>query len=62
VSTWVPDPESAVARLREELRPGDVVLVKASRAASLERVALAIADDTETGSAGGSGVKGSGAR
>jgi UDP-N-acetylmuramoyl-tripeptide--D-alanyl-D-alanine ligase len=61
-STWVPDPESAVARLREELRPGDVVLVKASRAASLERVALAIADDTETGSAGGSGVKGSGAR
>ena len=31
--------------LRSELRPGDVVLVKASRAASLERVALAIADD-----------------
>jgi UDP-N-acetylmuramoyl-tripeptide--D-alanyl-D-alanine ligase len=42
---WVPDAETATARLRAELRPGDVVLVKASRAASLERVALAIAED-----------------
>ena len=44
-STWVPDVDAAVRTLRAELRPGDVVLVKASRAASLERVALAIADD-----------------
>lgn len=50
-SSWVPDVDAAIALLREELRPGDVVLVKASRAASLERVALAIADDTEAGSA-----------
>jgi UDP-N-acetylmuramoyl-tripeptide--D-alanyl-D-alanine ligase len=43
---WVPDAEAAVRVLREELRPGDVVLVKASRAASLERVALAVAEDS----------------
>jgi len=47
-STWVPDVAAAVSVLRAELRPGDVVLVKASRAASLERVALAIADDCGT--------------
>jgi UDP-N-acetylmuramoyl-tripeptide--D-alanyl-D-alanine ligase len=46
-SSWVPDVEAATVLLRRELRPGDVVLVKASRAASLERVALAIADDTD---------------
>jgi UDP-N-acetylmuramoyl-tripeptide--D-alanyl-D-alanine ligase len=45
-SSWVPDVDAAVRMLRAELRPGDVVLVKASRAASLERVALAIADDS----------------
>ncbi|MDT4977486.1 MAG: UDP-N-acetylmuramoyl-tripeptide--D-alanyl-D-alanine ligase [Pseudonocardiales bacterium] len=44
-ASWVPDAEGAIAVLRNELRPGDVVLVKASRSASLERVALAIADD-----------------
>jgi UDP-N-acetylmuramoyl-tripeptide--D-alanyl-D-alanine ligase len=51
-SSWVPDVDAAVARLRADLRPGDVVLVKASRAASLERVALAIADDTSSGPEG----------
>jgi UDP-N-acetylmuramoyl-tripeptide--D-alanyl-D-alanine ligase len=40
----VPDVAAAVAHLRAELRPEDVVLVKASRAAGLERVALALAD------------------
>jgi len=49
-ASWVPDAEAAIAVLREELRPGDVVLVKASRSASLERVALAIADDSSPGS------------
>jgi UDP-N-acetylmuramoyl-tripeptide--D-alanyl-D-alanine ligase len=39
----VPDVEAAVAVLRAELAPGDLVLVKASRAAGLERVAAAIA-------------------
>jgi UDP-N-acetylmuramoyl-tripeptide--D-alanyl-D-alanine ligase len=54
-ASWVPDADAAVALLRAELRAGDVVLVKASRAASLERVALAIADDsvhTDEGSGG----------
>jgi UDP-N-acetylmuramoyl-tripeptide--D-alanyl-D-alanine ligase len=44
-SRWVPDVDAAVRLLREQLRAGDVVLVKASRAASLERVALAIVED-----------------
>ncbi len=47
--SWVPDVDSAVALLRAELRPRDVVLVKASRAAQLERVAAAIGDDPVPG-------------
>ncbi|HEY8302020.1 MAG TPA: UDP-N-acetylmuramoyl-tripeptide--D-alanyl-D-alanine ligase [Jatrophihabitans sp.] len=42
---WVPDAEAATEVLRDELRPGDVVLVKASRAAGLELVAEAVAED-----------------
>jgi UDP-N-acetylmuramoyl-tripeptide--D-alanyl-D-alanine ligase len=42
---YVPDADGAVAVLRRELRPDDVVLVKASRAAGLERVALALLED-----------------
>lgn len=38
-SIFVPDVEGALEVLREELRAGDVVLVKASRAAGLETVA-----------------------
>jgi UDP-N-acetylmuramoyl-tripeptide--D-alanyl-D-alanine ligase len=41
----VPDADAAIAAVRKILREGDVVLVKASRAASLERVGLAIAED-----------------
>ncbi|HSK26458.1 MAG TPA: UDP-N-acetylmuramoyl-tripeptide--D-alanyl-D-alanine ligase [Jiangellales bacterium] len=44
-SAWVPDVAAAVDVLRAELRPGDVVLVKASRAAGLERVAEALLSD-----------------
>ena len=39
----VPDGAAALAVLSERLRPGDVVLVKASRAAGLQTVALALA-------------------
>ena len=41
-SVHVPDVDAAVALLRDELAPGDVVLVKASRSAGLERVAAAL--------------------
>jgi UDP-N-acetylmuramoyl-tripeptide--D-alanyl-D-alanine ligase len=47
----VEDIEGAVAHLSGAVREGDVVLVKASRAAGLERVALALAPD-EPGAAG----------
>jgi UDP-N-acetylmuramoyl-tripeptide--D-alanyl-D-alanine ligase len=43
-SVYVPDVAAAVALLRAELRPEDVVLVKASRSAGLERVALALTE------------------
>jgi UDP-N-acetylmuramoyl-tripeptide--D-alanyl-D-alanine ligase len=38
----VPDAAAAVAAVSERVRPGDTVLVKASRAANLQRVALAL--------------------
>ena len=41
-SIHVDDVDAAVALLREQLVPGDVVLVKASRSAGLERVAAAL--------------------
>jgi UDP-N-acetylmuramoyl-tripeptide--D-alanyl-D-alanine ligase len=41
-SLHVDDVDAAVAVLREQLRPGDVVLVKGSRSAGLERVADAL--------------------
>ncbi len=49
-SMHVPDVEAAVALLREELAPGDVVLVKASRSAGLERVAAALLEPGLSGS------------
>lgn len=64
-SVHVPDADAAVALLREELAPGDVVLVKASRSAGLERVAAALLEpglrgsgtvDTPPGTAGPSGA------
>jgi UDP-N-acetylmuramoyl-tripeptide--D-alanyl-D-alanine ligase len=43
-SVLVPDAGAAIETLRAELRPGDVVLIKASRAAGLERIAQALLD------------------
>ena len=43
-TAWVPDTDAAISLLRAHVRPGDVVLVKASRSASLERVAVALGD------------------
>ena len=36
---WVATADEAAARLRDELRPGDAVLVKGSRSVGLEVVA-----------------------
>jgi UDP-N-acetylmuramoyl-tripeptide--D-alanyl-D-alanine ligase len=44
-SVMVADPDAALALLREQLRPGDVVLVKASNSIGLGRVAKALLDD-----------------
>ncbi|WP_338676168.1 UDP-N-acetylmuramoyl-tripeptide--D-alanyl-D-alanine ligase [Streptomyces sp. SCSIO 30461] len=52
-SVHVSDAQAAVDLLRRELRPGDVVLVKASRSAGLERIAQALLENTGT-SAGSS--------
>jgi UDP-N-acetylmuramoyl-tripeptide--D-alanyl-D-alanine ligase len=41
-SVFVPDADGAVELLRREVAPGDVVLVKASRAAGLDAVAAAL--------------------
>ena len=46
-SVHVDDVDAAVALLRAELAPGDVVLVKASRSAGLERVAAALLEDAQ---------------
>jgi UDP-N-acetylmuramoyl-tripeptide--D-alanyl-D-alanine ligase len=44
-SVFVSDNDEATAWLREHLQPGDVVLVKASRAAALEQVAEALLEE-----------------
>ena len=43
VTRWVPDAETAATKVTELVLPGDVVLLKASRALGLERVAEALA-------------------
>jgi UDP-N-acetylmuramoyl-tripeptide--D-alanyl-D-alanine ligase len=43
VTRWAPDAETAAGKAAELVLPGDVVLVKASRALGLERVAEALA-------------------
>lgn len=52
-SVHVSDAGAAVDLLRSELRPGDVVLVKASRSAGLEQVALALLETTSEGEVAG---------
>lgn len=51
-SVHVSDAQAAVDLLRSELRPGDVVLVKASRSVGLERVAQALLENTAASSEG----------
>ncbi|MGW2723089.1 UDP-N-acetylmuramoyl-tripeptide--D-alanyl-D-alanine ligase [Streptomyces sp. NPDC001492] len=53
-SVHVSDAQAAVDLLRSELRPGDVVLVKASRSVGLESVAQAL---LETGAEGGADAR-----
>ncbi|MFF3766805.1 UDP-N-acetylmuramoyl-tripeptide--D-alanyl-D-alanine ligase [Streptomyces sp. NPDC001922] len=50
-SVHVSDARAAIDLLRSELRPGDVVLVKASRAEGLERVAQGLLDSAGEGEA-----------
>jgi UDP-N-acetylmuramoyl-tripeptide--D-alanyl-D-alanine ligase len=53
-SAWVPDADAALALLRSELEPGDVVLVKASRSIGLDTIATALLEDVsvEAGAGG----------
>ncbi len=50
-SVWVPDADAALALLRAELAPGDVVLVKGSNAVGLHRLGDALAADPAAGGA-----------
>lgn len=52
-SVHVSDAQAAIDLLRSELRPGDVVLVKASRSVGLERVAQALLENTTEGEVAG---------
>jgi len=59
-SVAVPDAEAALAFVRASARPGDVVLVKASRAIGLEAVAAALLERATSGGAGSGDGEGSG--
>ncbi len=48
-AVWVPDADTALGLLRSQVEAGDVILVKASRAAGLERLAEALVDEKATG-------------
>ncbi len=43
-SVWVPDSDAAIALLDAEVESGDTVLIKASRAVGLERIAEHLLD------------------
>jgi UDP-N-acetylmuramoyl-tripeptide--D-alanyl-D-alanine ligase len=51
-SMHVADVQEAIDVLREQVRSGDIVLVKGSRVAGLERVAEALLSDSAIGAAG----------
>jgi UDP-N-acetylmuramoyl-tripeptide--D-alanyl-D-alanine ligase len=51
-SLYVPDASAAIALLRAELRPGDVVLVKASRGIGLEWIAESLVSADEPAGSG----------
>lgn len=48
-AAWVPDADAALDLLNGQVEPGDVILVKASRAAGLERLAEALVNEEVTG-------------
>ncbi|HEX6337449.1 MAG TPA: UDP-N-acetylmuramoyl-tripeptide--D-alanyl-D-alanine ligase [Jiangellaceae bacterium] len=48
-AAWVPDVDAALDLLAGQIRPGDVILVKASRAAGLERLAEALVNGEVNG-------------
>jgi UDP-N-acetylmuramoyl-tripeptide--D-alanyl-D-alanine ligase len=52
-SRWVPDVDAAIAAVEGVVRPGDILLVKASRAVGLERVAEALLTTGREREAGG---------
>ena len=52
-AVFVPTAEDAITLLSQQVRPGDVVLVKASRTIGLDRVAAALIAARRTGSQGG---------
>jgi UDP-N-acetylmuramoyl-tripeptide--D-alanyl-D-alanine ligase len=54
-SVFVPDIDAALQFLADDIRPGDVVLVKASRGAGLERIAAALLDRPEAAREGARG-------
>ncbi len=47
VGEWLPDADAALARLRDVVRPGDAVLVKASRSIGLEGIAPELANHSD---------------
>lgn len=61
-SELVPDTDAAADILGQELAPGDVVLVKASRSAGLERVARRLIDTVGVAGVGTDGGAGTAAR
>jgi UDP-N-acetylmuramoyl-tripeptide--D-alanyl-D-alanine ligase len=61
-SLYVPDANAAVAMLRAELRPGDVVLVKASRGIGLEWVAESLLSADQPAGSGQAAREPTGAR
>jgi UDP-N-acetylmuramoyl-tripeptide--D-alanyl-D-alanine ligase len=54
-SVWVPDADAARQLLREELEPGDVVLLKSSRDSGLRRLGEQVVADGDSAAPTGGG-------